>query len=119
MSPEEVRHWRYFFAINGPVGDDRLDRNAAMIACTVARGYADREKWQPVDDDFVLKFKRTSTKKGIKAIEELVDPEKDMETLERRFGGRRSGVSGGFAAPAPCLLLGKGGDSEKHDTEEG
>jgi hypothetical protein len=106
--------------IAGPTGDVRLDANFAWLRETVASYLSGHPH---TIDEFVFKFdyKRHFPKEDMEAIEEIVvqNLDKDMETLERRFGGRRSGVSGGFATPTPCLLLGKKEDYENPKTDEG
>ena len=54
MSVEEWRWWRAFDAIS-PIGGERADRHAALIAAVIANANRDPKKQQPFTlDDFDL-----------------------------------------------------------------
>jgi hypothetical protein len=120
MSGTEKQNWKRFFMITGPTGDERMDAHFAHIRQIIVACHGNNSTVGEhlLTFDYKDHFRDEDDFESIE--EEIVNNvEKDMETLERRFGGRRSGVSGGFAAPTPCLLLGKKEDYENPKTDEG
>jgi hypothetical protein len=87
MTAKEADSWRYFFRVFGPVGHERWDLNAAVIAKAVVDGYADHEKYSPALKDFVPEFKFTEPLDEDDIQNELQNNAlQDFEYLQRKFG---------------------------------
>jgi hypothetical protein len=87
MTAKEAESWRYFFKVFGPVGHERFDLNAAIIAKAVVDGYADHEKYTPTLKDFVPEFKFTQPQEEDEFQEQLQhNALQDFEYLQRKFG---------------------------------
>jgi hypothetical protein len=87
MTAQEADSWRCFFKVFGPVGHERFDVNAAIIAKAVVDGYADHEKYTPALKDFVPEFKFTQPQDEEEFQEQFQNNAlQDFEYLQRKFG---------------------------------